>query len=146
MQQQGSIRAHHLRELLRESVSSAITQNPEGTAAYLGIDVGWETAWHTECSDEGLDTFGRHRVFGVESGDTPFHEQGGKEGRGTMTGLTVSLGKLQRHTARGTYTSEEDELGTIFLVLESRDQSVSVCVGKVETWTGSLHPVRLDFQ
>lgn len=25
--------------------------------AYFGIDVGRETSWHTECVDEGLDTF-----------------------------------------------------------------------------------------
>jgi hypothetical protein len=58
--------------------------------AHLGIDVGRETSWHTEGVDKGLDTFLRHRVFGVEPGDTTFHKEGSEESRGTMTGLNVS--------------------------------------------------------
>ena len=44
--------------------------------AYLGIDVRRESSWHTECMNECLDTFGRHRVFGVESGNTTLHVKG----------------------------------------------------------------------
>jgi hypothetical protein len=58
--------------------------------AHLGIDVRRETSWHTECVDEGLDALLRHRVFGVESGDTTLHEEGSEESGGTMTGLNVS--------------------------------------------------------
>ena len=58
--------------------------------AHLGIDVRRETSWHTECVDEGLDALLRHRVFGVESGDTTLHKEGSEESRGTMTGLKIS--------------------------------------------------------
>jgi hypothetical protein len=65
--------------------------------AYLSIDVRRETSWHTEGVDKGLDTLGRHRVFGVESGDTTLHVEGSKKGRSTMTRLDVS----SVHTEQG---------------------------------------------
>lgn len=36
------------------------------------------------------------------------------------------------------YTGEEDELGAVLFVLESRYQSIGVGVGKVETWACPL--------
>jgi len=49
-----------------------------------------ESSWHTEGVDEGLDTFHRHRVLGVKSGNTALHKEGSEESGRTMTGLNIS--------------------------------------------------------
>lgn len=60
-----------------------------------------------------------------------------------MTGLKVSTCRHVGVKGKKTYTSEEDKLGAVFLVLESRDQGIGVGIGKVESRTGSLSHVRL---
>jgi hypothetical protein len=49
-----------------------------------------ESSGHTESVDESLNTLGRHGEIGVESGDTSLEEEGGKEGRSSMSRLIVS--------------------------------------------------------
>ena len=71
-------------------LTSADSHLERRSTTYLCIHVGRETSWHTESMDEGLDAFLRHRVFGVESGNTTLHKKGSEESRGTMTGLKIS--------------------------------------------------------
>jgi hypothetical protein len=103
--------------------------------AHLSIDVRGEASWHTEGVDKGLDTFLRHRVFGVESGNTTLHEESSEESGSAMTGLIVSSILQRRKTA---YTGKEDELGAILLRFVFRDKLIGVCISKVQSRACSL--------
>jgi hypothetical protein len=103
---------------------------------YLGIDVRGEPSGHTESMDESFNTFGRHGVFRVESGDTSLHVQGREKRRRTVSGLPVRLAAVD--SGYMTYTSEENEFRAVGLGLVFRDKLVGVRIGKVESWACSL--------